>query len=122
MRKVEKKEEKRQLEDAFALWKKEGKNQVYYTGKDCNGNNITAFVNYNKQNEKQPDIKVYNQNSEGKVKDEVCALWNKESKDKKTTYLTGQTSDKEYIVAFFNLDAPSNQPTIRAYFQENENK
>ena len=117
MKKVEKKE----LEQAFALWNKtDKKRKIYYTGNDCNNHKLIGFNNENKRNDKEPDIRVYELDKENKKGDLVCSLWNNESKDKKTLYLTGLTSDNEKIVAFFNSDLKNNQPVIRAYFK-NEN-
>lgn len=119
MKKVEKEEVKKQLEEAFALWKNTGKKgNDYLTGNDCNNHKLVGFYNKEKRNEKEPDIRIYELDSENKIGQSVCSLWNNESKDKKTKYLTGITSDNEKIVAFFNSNCTNNQPIIRAYFKD----
>ena len=49
-----------QFEEVLSLWYQTSKNgKKYLSGKDVNGNKVVAFINDNKRNEKQPDIKVY---------------------------------------------------------------
>lgn len=121
MKKEVKKEVKQEMEQAFSLWKNQSKNGTeYYTGTDCNEHKLIGFVNGSKRNEKEPDVNVYELNEENKQGDKVCSLWKNTSKDGKTNYLSGVTSDDERIVAFYNDDTSNNKPFIRAYFK-NEN-
>lgn len=120
--KVEKVEEKKKQEEAFALWKKQGPNGEYYIGKDLHNTYLIAFVNTDKKNPNEPDIRVYEQTEKGskEKKKEVCTLWVNVSK-KETKYLSGSTSEKEKIVAYFNEDEKDEKrPYIRAYFKDEE--
>ena len=46
-------EEKFDLQEAFVLWRKESKGIVYYTVYDLNKNNMVAFENTKKKNDKE---------------------------------------------------------------------
>lgn len=50
-------EDKDELEDFAALWKKQSSDNVYYTGK-CGNNQIVAFNNKT-DNDRAPKIRVY---------------------------------------------------------------
>lgn len=120
--KVEKVEEKKKQEEAFALWKKTGPKGEYYIGKDLHNTYLIGFVNTDKKNPNEPDIRVYEQTEKDskEKKKEVCSLWVNVSK-KHTKYLTGNTSEKEKIVAYFNDDEKDEKrPYIRAYFKDEE--
>ena len=122
MRKVQevKVEEKKQLEEAFVLWKNKAKSGLdYLSGKDLNGNKLVGFFNTKKENPKEPDIRIYNTDEKGSAKDEVASLWeNIDKKDEK--YLTGSTNEKEKLVAWYGKENEEKRPFIRAYFQDNE--
>ena len=116
--------EKTKLEEAFALWRHEAKSGASYlsgnTPTDKNGSKLAlvGYFNSKKRNPKEPDIRVYTLDSEGKQDKEVCSLWENVSKNEKR-YLTGTTDDKEKIIGFYNEDKKeSNRPYIRAYFKQ----
>lgn len=58
--KITQKQNEEKFEEVLSLWYQTSKNgKKYLSGKDVNGNKVVAFINENKRNEKQPDIKVY---------------------------------------------------------------
>lgn len=119
MKKVEKTEPKKALEQAFALWKNFDKNgKEYYTGNDLNDHKLIAFNNIKKKNENEPDIRVYELNKENEIGDNVASLWSNTSKDGKTNFMSGVTSDDEKLVAFYNSDTSNNKPYLRCYFKD----
>ena len=129
MKKVEKKvaepkTEQKELKEAFALWSRKGQSGLeYYTGK-CDDISLLAFVNTNKKNEKEPDIRVYtsDENNDDKLV-EVASLWKNVSKKDKL-YLAGTDNEDEKLVGFYNdkfMEFP-NRPYIRVYYKEQETK
>ena len=117
------KKEETKLEEAFVLWKHESKNGVSYlsgnTPSDKGASlSLIGFFNTKKKNPKEPDVRIYSQDDEGKQDKEVCSLWESTSKSG-NKYLSGTTDEKETIVAFYNeLDENSKIPYIRAYYKE----
>lgn len=114
--------EKTKLEEAFALWRHEAKSGASYlsgnTPEGKTGLKLVGYFNSRKKNPKEPDIRVYSLDDEGKQDKEVCSLWESVSKNG-NQYLTGSTDDKEKIIAFYdNLDMKSNKPYIRAYYKQ----
>lgn len=124
-KKVEKKgEEKKEfnLKEAFVLWRHVGKANDYLTGfiSDPAGiveQKIIGFFNTNKKNAKEPDIRIYLLDDEGKRTEQICSLWENLSKNEKR-YLTGTTDENEKITAFYNNSENEKQPYIRAYYKE----
>ena len=118
------KKEETKLEEAFVLWKHESKSGVtYLSGNTPNDKgtslSLVGFYNTKKKNPKEPDIRIYSQDDEGKQDKEVCSLWENTSKSG-NKYLSGSTDDNESIVAFYNeIDENSKIPYIRAYYKEN---
>ena len=118
MRKKVEEQKQFNLEEAFALWKREGKNGEYLKGQttsECGDTEIWAFYRKEKKNEKQPDISVCK-----KVNDkmeEIAVLWITKNKNNDEKHLYGKTSENENLIAFFN-DTKNNRPYIKAYFQE----
>lgn len=107
------------LEEAFALWKQEGKNGEYLKGKttsECGDTEIWGFFRKDKQSNKQPDISICKKLDNGKM-EEICALWETVNKDGKGKHLFGRTAEKENIVAFYG-DGVNNHPYIKGYFQD----
>lgn len=103
------------LKQAFALWKNKSKSgNEYLTGKDEIGK-LVAFFNTNKKNPKEPDIRVYEVDVDGKRGRELATLWDNVSQNGKQ-YLTGMTDDKEKLVAFYGKKEKA--PYIRAYFKD----
>ena len=112
------------LKESFVLWKETAKSGTNYlkgyvpkTDK-TNSVNLVGFYNTNKKNPKEPDIRIYNIDSEGKQDKEVCDLWETVSKNEKR-YLTGLTDDKEKIIAFYTdrQNEVGTRPYIRAYYK-----
>ena len=117
------KKEQTKLEEAFVLWKHESKGGVSYLSGNTPGDkgaslSLVGFFNNKKKNPKEPDIRIYSQDEDGKQDKEVCSLWESTSKNG-NKYLSGTTDEKENIVAFYNdLDENSKIPYIRAYYKE----
>ena len=121
MRKNEQEKEKFNLEEAFVLWSQESKKgSKYLTGHDLNKNRLVGYfeTNFNKKSEKQPDIRVYDLDENGKNRKEVCVLWISTSKSGKI-YYSGMTNENEKIIAFKTDDEKdTNRPFLKAYFKE----
>ena len=127
MKKVEKtvaepKTEQKELKEAFALWARKAQSgKEYYTGK-CDDISLLGFVNTNKKNEKEPDIRIYtgDENNEDKLV-EVASLWKNVSK-KDNLYLSGTDNEGKKLVGFYNdkfMEFP-NRPYIRVYYKESK--
>lgn len=119
---VEKGEEKEfKLTEAFVLWKNESKNNVEYLSGKLSGEQgikIVGYFNARKKNPKEPDIRIFEIESDGSQGLELCSLWENISKGEKR-YLSGMTNDEERIVAFYNnTEENPNRPYIRAYYKE----
>lgn len=122
---VEKGEERKfDLTEAFVLWKnKSKKGEKYlsgYTALDEKENSVklVGFYNTNKKNPKEPDIRIYDIDSEGNQGNEVCSLWENISKNE-NRYLTGTTNDNEKIIAFYTKEVINDRPDIKAYYKQN---
>ena len=117
--KKEEKKEEFNLEEAFVLWKHEGKaGTSYLTGNTKEKVKLLGFFNTKKKNPKEPDVRIYLVDKEGKQGDEVCALWETESKNG-NKYLSGNSED-DFLVAFYNVtDGDEKHPYIRAYYKKN---
>lgn len=108
--------EKFNLQEAFVLWKNQSKTgNEYLKGKDLNNQKLVGYFNGTKKNPKEPDVRIYSVDSEGKQDKEVCSLWNYISTTGKS-YLTGTTDEKEKIIAFYGNKEKA--PYIKAYFKE----
>lgn len=118
IKKVEK-EEETNLKEAFVLWKHEAKSGVLYlSGNTPEKVSLMGFFNNKKKNPKEPDVRIYLLDEEGKQGEEVCSLWENTSKSG-NKYLSGNTNEKENIVAFYNeLNEASKIPYIRAYYKD----
>ena len=115
IKEVEKKEETN-LEEAFVMWKHKAKSGVdYLSGNTKDKIRLMGFFNKTKKNPKEPDVRVYTLDDEGKQQDEVCALWEVSSKNGHK-YLSGN-SDDDFIVAFYNDNDDEKHPYIRAYYK-----
>ena len=120
---VEKGEVKKEfnLTEAFVLWKNKSKNNVEYLSGRLEGKEevkLVGYFNSRKKNPKEPDIRIYDIDSDGSQGIEVCSLWENISKGEKR-YLTGTTNDQEKIIAFYNnLEENPNRPYIRAYYKQ----
>lgn len=108
-----------QREQAFAMWRKKSKNDKYYfTGKSSDGN-LVAFYNGMKKNPKEPDLRVYKCDADGKMTDKVLtSLWCNTSKNG-TKYLTGKLNGKR-IVGFFYKGENEKAPYFTCYYSEDK--
>lgn len=110
--------EKKELQQAFALWKATGKSgTLYFSGKVADDNNfkIVAFINGKKKNAKEPDIRVY---AKEDTKKEIASLWEQVSPTTGRRYFTGKDNEDKKLVAFYNNGEKTTQPYIRVYYQE----
>ena len=121
-KKEENKKEKFDLKECFTLWlntSKEG--NKYLTGYDFNNNRVIGFFN-KKANEKQPSVRLYGIDEEGKItSEEIITLWETKFKTSGKTGLNGYTNEKEGIIAFYGDESNTKRPYIKGYFTE-ENK
>lgn len=117
--------ERKELKPLFALWTKQSKEgNVYYTGKTEDDVRLIAFVNSNKKNPKEPDVRVYvnEKQEDGSYKmsnEEVASLWSNVS-DNGKRYLSGSTNENEKVVGFYGELTEETKPYIRVYLQEKE--
>lgn len=112
----ETKKEKFDLNECFTLWSNTSKEgNKYLTGYDFNKNRIIAFYN-KKANEKQPSIRIYGVDDEGKMTDEIITLWDTTFKTSGKSGLSGYTNEKENIIAFYGDDETGKKPYIKGYF------
>lgn len=121
---VKKEEEKKEfnLKECFVLWKSKAKSGLdYLTGKTPEGIKLVAYYNTKKENPKEPDVRVYALDEEGKMQDEaVATLWSNLDKNEKK-YLSGTTNEKEKIVGWYSKVEDEKKPYIRVYYKENTN-
>ena len=119
-----KKEEKEKfdLQECFTLWRNTSKEgNVYLSGYDFNKNRIIGFYN-KKLSDKQPSIRVYGVDEEGKTtKEEIITLWDTTFKTSGKSGLSGYTNEKEGLIAFYGDEKDTKRPYIRGYFTK-ENK
>ena len=113
----ENKKEKFDLQECFTLWlntSKEG--NKYLTGYDFNKNRIIGFYN-RKQTDKQPSIRIYGVDEEGKTtQEEIITLWDTTFKTSGKAGLSGYTNEKENLIAFYGDESDSKRPYIKGYF------
>lgn len=120
MRELKEKKEKK-LEECFVLWKQTSKSgKEYLTGHDLHNRKLVAFYNSTKKNPKEPDVRIYLQAEKGKENTIVASLWETLSKNGEKRYLTGSTTDKEKLLAFYGDEVDNKKPIIRAYFGNEE--
>lgn len=113
----ETKKEKFDLNECFTLWSNTSKEgNKYLTGYDFNKNRIIGFYNKNKTNDKQPSIRIYGIDEEGKMTDEIITLWDTTFKTSGKSGLSGYTNEKENIIAFYGDDETGKKPYIKGYF------
>lgn len=110
------------LKQVFAMWKRTSqKGSAYFTGKDEEGNNLRGFYNTNKQNPKEPDVKIYTVDENGdRSKDVYISLWCN-AKDNGKKYLSGKIDGKR-VVGFINARATeeNKQPYFSVYWSDQE--
>lgn len=111
------------LKESFVLWKNISSKQNEYlsgiaTDDPSNTFKLIGYFNTNKKNPKEPDIRIYSLNDEGKQDSEVASLWESISKNN-NRYLTGTTNEKEKLIAFYGNSEDEKRPYIRAYYKNN---
>lgn len=109
------------LPEAFVLWENTSKaGSKYLSGNTTEElqTKLVGFYNTNKKNPKEPDIRIYDVDADGKQGNEVCSLWENISKNE-NRYLTGTTNENEKIIAFYTKDRINDRPDIRAYYKQN---
>lgn len=110
------------LPEAFVLWENTSKAGMKYLSGNTSEElhtKLVGFYNTNKKNPKEPDIRIYDIDSDGNQGNEVCSLWENISKNE-TRYLTGSTNEQEKIIAFYNnVEENPSRPYIRAYYKQN---
>lgn len=103
-----------EMEQAFALWKKQSElGKPYFTGKG-----LVGFYNTMKKNPKEPDLRIYKVDNEGKAsKEAYLSMWMQLSKDGKRKYLTGKLYGRK-VVGFINITAneENNRPYLSVYY------
>ena len=113
----EEKKEKFDLQECFTLWlntSKEG--NKYLTGYDFNKNRIIGFYS-RKVNDKQPVIRIYGVDDEGKTtSEEIITLWSTTFKTSGKEGLSGYTNEKENLIAFYGDENDTKHPYIKGYF------
>ena len=115
-----KKEEKEKfdLKECCTLWlntSKEG--NLYLTGVDFSGNRVIGFFNRKKTSDKQPSVRIYGVDEEGKTtEEEIITLWDTTFKTSGKAGLNGYTNEKEGIIGFYGDEKDTKRPYIRAYF------
>lgn len=107
------------LKELFVLWNKTSKNGLDYLSGSLSDDKkyLVGYFNTEKKNPKEPDIRVYILDEEGKQDHQVCSLWTSESK-KGNVYLTGLTDENEKVTGFYGDKANSARPYIRIYIEE----
>ena len=109
------------LKQVFAMWKETSKKGgSYFTGK-CDKGYLKGFYNTNKENPKEPDIRIYLTNDKGDLeKDSYLSLWCNTTKAGKK-YLSGKLDDKK-VVGFINEKATeeNKQPYFTVYFSDDK--
>lgn len=111
------------LEEAFVMWSHTSKNNTEYLTGTVGDMKIIGFLNTNKKNEKEPDIRIYTVEQDSLSKEAVASLWKNLSKNGKY-YLTGTDNENIKLVGFYNdniIEFPD-RPFIRVYYKESENK
>ena len=113
------------LERALVMWiyKSKKGDSKYLSGRTENGAKLTGFFTKEKQNPKEPDIKLYSVGEENEISKEVyLSLWVHAS-DSGKKYLTGKLGEKK-VVGFFNSKAKIGDkiPYLNVYFSEDQKK
>lgn len=108
------------LKEVFTMWlKKNDKGNQYLSGKTPDGLRLVGFFNGKKKNPKEPDVRIYELNAEGKMSEkELISLWVNVSKNNKK-YLSGKIGECR-VVGFINSAAEPNGK--RPYFSVYESK
>ena len=113
-------EKKFEMKEKFAMWlKKNEKGTQFLSGRTPDGLRLIGFFNGKKKNPKEPDVRIYEVDKDGKRKDEeLCSLWVNVSKNDKK-YLSGKIGDMR-IVGFINEKAEPNGKIPYFFVYESE--
>ena len=111
--------ERGELKEILALWTKTSKDGLEYLSGSLSDEKkyLVGYFNTNKKNPKEPDIRIYILDDEGKQDHEICSLWSYESK-KGVEYFTGITDENEKVVAFYGDRNNTTRPLIRVYMEK----
>lgn len=112
--------EKKKLEGVCALWKRKSKDgkKVYFSGcTEDRKTQLTGFYNTEKKNMKEPDLRIFTRDEEGKLSPEpFVSLWcNSTKKGKKI--LSGKIDGKR-VVGFINEKGSEKAPYISVYWSD----
>ena len=107
----------------LAMWKRKSKNNTtYFTGKTEGGDRLVGFFNGKKQNPKEPDVRIYLVDAEGKAtKEEYCSLWVNASEKTGNKYLTGKIKEVR-VVGFINKKEDDDKRPYFTVFESQEIK
>ena len=110
------------MEQALAMWKQKSKSgKDYFTGTAFGKKKLVGFYNGKKKNPKEPDIRIYGIDGEGKAEsEEFVSLWVNVSKNGKK-YLSGKLGEKK-IVGFINDGKNEKAPYFSCYYSESTPK
>ena len=103
------------LEQVFVLWRQKDKKGNYFLSNPT----LVGFYNTKKKNPKEPDLRVFEKDADGKIgKEEKYSLWCNVSKDGKRKYLTGKVGEKR-VVGFITKN-PENEkvPYLSVYYSD----
>jgi hypothetical protein len=120
---VEKTEEREQLKDCATMWLHKSKaGNDFLKGHSADGSKLMGFFNSKKNNPKEPDIRIYMLDEEGKAEEKACcSLWQSVSETKGTKYLTGSTNENEKVVGFYqNIEENEKRPYINVFFKKED--
>ena len=93
------------LKEAAILWAHTSKNGMKYLSGNVHHDEVgelkcTGFFNAKKKNPKEPDLRIYLHDEDGKVSQDACiSLWANVSKNGKG-YFSGITDEQEKVIAF----------------------
>lgn len=109
----------------LTLWinKSKATGKKYLTGSTEAGLKVTGFFNTEKQNPKEPDVRIFVRDDEGNLsKEEYVSLWCNVTKNEKK-YFSGRF-EGEKLVGFINSKAKINGkiPYLNIYFSEQQQK
>lgn len=111
------------MKQVFAMWKRTSKNNVeFFTGKTEGGERLVGFFNGRKQNPKEPDVRIYKVDAEGKAtKEEYCSLWTNASEKTGNMYLSGKIKEVR-VVGFISKDKSNEKRPYFTVFESQEVK
>jgi uncharacterized protein (DUF736 family) len=108
------------LKQIFAVWKQKARSgRTYLSGKDIEDVRVTGFYNTNKKNPKEPDVRFYLNDSEGKRgNNPFCSMWSNKSEKTGKTYLSGKLDDGQKVVGFVYQGTNEKAPYLTVYLSD----